>query len=101
MPRPYPCIESTLEVLVEDKMVRLWIDRDDLPTVLPAFRDIVPKIKQFVMTMKPPEFMTWLEHCIPGQSLNAAQLVRKDPQDPSVMVGVVVYYVEFGPDPHG
>lgn len=99
----YPCVESTLEVLLGDRMVRLWLDRDAVPIILPAFRELAQSIKVQLPRLKPPEFMEWLrtETRARGLDLNAAQLVRRDPMDAEVMLGVVVYYVDFDGDPHG
>ena len=99
--KPYPCIESTIDIMVgEDRNVRLWIDRDDVPTILPAMRVEVQEIRQAFVTLKAPEFFAWLKEYIPR--LSAAQVQRLDPQSPTrTFLGTVVYYVSFTDDPHG
>lgn len=92
----YPCVESTLEVTIGDKMVRLWINQTEVPSVLPAYRVLVGEIKRRVMTTKIQDFMDWLGTY---PNINAAALLRTDPRDGNSQLGVVVYYVPFAEGP--
>lgn len=100
--KPYPCIESTVDILIDpERSLRLWIDRDDVPEVLPAYRQETVVIKEQFVKLKAPDFFVWLKEFIPR--LNAAQIQRIDPlaKGNRVFLGTVVYYVAFQDDPHG
>ena len=83
-------VESTMDVTVADKRVRIWVSREHLPDMLASYPGVRAEIKDRVMKMQIRPFMEWLRTCTPG--VTAAQLMRIIPDDPSSIVGVVCYY---------
>ncbi len=92
--KPYSCIESTVEFMLGDAKIRLWINEDTIEAEYPNKR-IEGEAFEYVHLKKPTtkELIVYFIKEIPR--LNAIQLIDKDG------LGVVVYTVPFSEDVHG
>lgn len=104
--KEYPCIESTIDISIGDKFVRLWIDIDEVVSVGNGL--LVDKITERLATVEETaaSFVRWVAFLVPR--LNAVQvrtsLGRLDhPKLKGLsQQGVVVYLVDFEKgDVHG
>lgn len=88
----YPCVESTIDIVVDDFNVRLWINRREIPETLEEEQKLAQTIFKFTgHSMQ--GLIKKIINLVPN--LNAVQ-VRNG------AVGCVVYTVDFGDkDPHG
>lgn len=88
----YPCIETTLDVTVGDRTVRLWINETDI-----EFHDYVVtinKVKDFLREDAPTtkQILQFVTKEI--QNLNAVQVLDSEYYD-GVKLGKVIYTVDF------
>lgn len=97
--KPFPCIESTLDVTYGSRTVRLWINRSDVPSTLARHVSyIVTEIKEkLVSKIAVDELIMWLA-ALPN--VNAVQVLERDEEESSIVYGTVVYTVPFE-DVHG
>lgn len=101
MPKPHPCIEQTIDIPFGDKLLRLWIDQDEVqekPLERPPFLDEL--ITYLNDDHSEAEIITYVETNIPR--LNAAQVKQNRITNPNqIEYGQVAYFVEFDNNTHG
>lgn len=96
--KPFPCIESTIDISYEDLMIRLWIDvpSKTIPVGPLANIELATQVRK-KLTTKPThvELIEWLS-LIPN--INAIQILL---WYDGMRLGTVVYTVPFEGDVHG
>lgn len=90
----YPCIESTIDCLVDDFNIRLWINKDSIPNSLRREQEFTNRIRTLTGYKMPTLIRKIIEIVPKDLQLNAVQ-VRDG------IVGTVVYTTSFSDDIHG
>ena len=90
--KQFPCIESTLDITLGSRTIRLWINRKDIP----ENSDLLEYEKQIIKNWLLPkrEFLLWASEL---PNINAIQLLERVGD---IKYGTVVYTVPFE-DVHG
>ncbi len=100
MDKKYPCIESTLDIEIGEKVYRLWINEVVIRDSYPENHFVVDRIREFIEktpSYKNEEIFDYVNKLSPH--INAMQVITKGKES---MNGIVVYFVDFSDkDPHG
>lgn len=95
--KPFPCIESTVDVTHDIFTVRLWIDRQDIPARPDG---ALVGLVETALRQK-PSYLELVSFLVTIPHLNAVQVLQWPvPRADEVAIGTVVYTVPFE-DVHG
>ena len=101
--KKYPCIESTLEIQDFDKVIRLWIDEEEVELNLKRGKKISDFIQDYLERInhdyKSHELADWVHKNIP--KINAIQVIDHNFDSNESRYGMVYYLVDFEEDVHG
>ena len=87
----FPCIETTLDTKIGEHDIRLWIDREDIPTSLEKEKSLVDDIKK-LSVLPIDNFVESIKIIFP--KVSAIQVREGE-------VGVVIYTTDFITSVHG
>ncbi len=90
----YPCVESTIDCLVGDLNVRLWINKETIPNDLRREQEFTNRVRALSGYQIPNLIRKIIDIMPKDLKLNAVQ-VRDG------IVGTVVYTADFTSDIHG
>lgn len=91
----FPCVESTIDCVVDDFNVRLWINKSVIPNDLRREQEFTNRLRRLTGYQMSNLIRKIIDIAPKDLKLNAVQ-VRNG------VVGTVVYCVEFNDkDPHG
>ena len=103
--KEFPCIETTIDLQLGSRVVRLWIDKKELPKNYDVERDLVKKIEDFYedlrdINIKDDKENDLIRFIATLPNINAVQIMNKD-FDNNYKIGTVAYVVDFVDDVHG
>lgn len=96
-PKKYPCIESTIDLPFKDRLIRLWIDEEEVEENYHTNVGTVDALCDYLESNPTnEELVDYI--CKHIERVNAVQI--KDRIN-GISYGVVAYLVDFSSDVHG
>lgn len=103
MKKPYPCIESTLDITVRQGTIRLWIQEKEIKDSYMANSGYAKGIQSFIEEgfhrKNNIDIAEFIIREIPN--VNAIQIIPVKGDSRGFDEGMVVYTVDFSSDVHG
>lgn len=105
MPKKYPCVESTIDFILNNYQFRLWINEQIVDSQKEKNEYYITKIKELCESIQKNNYEKKknLELLFKGiknivLNINACQIKEIGQK---ISHGIVVYYVDFADDVHG